>query len=407
MNYVTIKLTDEQNKQHSFVYNNEESAIHISDDFINQICMRLNIGKVKYLHLTLGVNNIFLGIENYSLTDTVYISSFYNVKSYINILKVVDCGIHITEQNIEHLQVDSKSILIANCQINRMDIGINKWHSTAKERDNLYIVQSVDIRDCYIKKIDIFSECKKLNVQGSNVEEFNNIKHSIKGIESTVNSFHIWQNTDIKKLTTSNCVEKFKIEDSVVQTFLANSNCFINELEISNATIMNSYCFNKNNFQKNTLDTWQIIEKSAHNSHNLKLRTDALYNIVRMSSKNERMFDKIISKIFDFCAGYGYKPLRLIRASGIVICFNTIIFCIVQLIKNLNSYIPIKLDGNIIKNCIRNIIDNFLVSLSAFGGQSELTLNDGMIYWLGLIEYIVGVVFFAMFVNALYLRYKE
>lgn len=407
MNYITIKLIDEQNKQYSFVCNNEESAIHINDDFINQICMRLNIGTLKHLHLTLGVNNIFLGIEDYSLTDTVYISSFYNVKSYINVLKVVDCSIHITEQNIEHLQVDSKSILIADCQVNRMDVGINKWHSTVKENANLYIVQSVDIRDCYIKKIDIFSECKKLNVQGSNVEEFNNIKHNIKGMKSTVKSFHIWQNTDIKKLTTSNCVEKLKIEDSVVQTFLANSNCFITEFEMNNATVMNSYCFNKNNFQGNTLDTWQIIEKSAHNSHNIKLRAEALYNIVRLSTKSEGIFDKIISKIFDFCAGYGYKPLRLIRASSIVICFNAVIFCIVQFIKNFNNYIPTKLDGNIIKNCIRNIIDNFLVSLSAFGGQSELTLNDGMIYWLGLIEYIVGVVFFAMFVNALYLRYKE
>lgn len=34
-------------------------------------------------------------------------------------------------------------------------------------------------------------------------------------------------------------------------------------------------------------------------------------------------------------------------------------------------------------------------------------LEDGLPYWLSISEYLIGVILFAMFVNALYARYKE
>ena len=50
---------------------------------------------------------------------------------------------------------------------------------------------------------------------------------------------------------------------------------------------------------------------------------------------------------------------------------------------------------------------NFLISFASLAGQINFTLEDGLPYWLSIIEYLIGVILFAMFVNALYARYKE
>ena len=49
----------------------------------------------------------------------------------------------------------------------------------------------------------------------------------------------------------------------------------------------------------------------------------------------------------------------------------------------------------------------FLISIAALAGQNSFELREGLPYWLSVIEYLLGVVLFAMFVNALYARYKE
>ncbi len=50
---------------------------------------------------------------------------------------------------------------------------------------------------------------------------------------------------------------------------------------------------------------------------------------------------------------------------------------------------------------------NFLISIAALAGQNSFKLENGLPYWLAVIEYLLGVILFAMFVNALYARYKE
>ena len=47
----------------------------------------------------------------------------------------------------------------------------------------------------------------------------------------------------------------------------------------------------------------------------------------------EKKGDKIVSNLFDFCAGYGYKPLRVIRTSGVIVLLNTFILTIPVLMR--------------------------------------------------------------------------
>ena len=50
---------------------------------------------------------------------------------------------------------------------------------------------------------------------------------------------------------------------------------------------------------------------------------------------------------------------------------------------------------------------NCLISFAALAGQNHFVMMDGLPYWLSVIEYLLGVILFAMFVNGLYVRYKE
>ena len=110
--------------------------------------------------------------------------------------------------------------------------------------------------------------------------------------------------------------------------------------------------------------------------------------------------------LFDFCVGYGYKPLRVIRASGVVVLLNTFILTIIKVISILNiKAIPISATS--ICKGFEVIWKNFLFAFATLAGQISFLMEDGLPYWLSIIEYLIGVILFAMFVNALYARYKE
>lgn len=56
---------------------------------------------------------------------------------------------------------------------------------------------------------------------------------------------------------------------------------------------------------------------------------------------------------------------------------------------------------------MNHIKNNFFLSTASIAGQGGLQINDGILFWFSMCEYLIGVILFAMFVNSLYLRYKE
>ena len=407
MNNVAFFLTDTNNKQHTVTYPVSNSMLSITDITMKEICDSIGITGLKSLHITLGVHDMVIQVMCYTLTDTIYFESYSNASSHIKILKVHDTNIHVVGHHISHIRADCSNILLADCQVDKLEIGLAKqFENIDKNPIILFPVNKLDIRNCMIKKIDIFAQCQNIDIQGSAIDEINNNLFSIPNTKSVVQSFHVWQNTNIKKITITDEIKRLKLDSSTIDTIIARANTFIEEIEIKNSVILNTYGFTNKNFKEQTLESWQIVEKSAHNDHNLKLRSEALYNILKLSSEGESAIDKFLLKIFDFCVGYGYKPIRLLRTAGLIITISAILFSIIQLFKTLSTIsIPINLCT--IKYGIGALINNFLLSISAFSGQSGLEQCDGIIFWIGNTEYIFGVILFAMFVNSLYLRYKE
>lgn len=407
MNNIVFKFTDESDKKYELDYIENSSKLEISDTFIYSFFRQFNIEKIKNFSLTIGASNMALVIKNYTLTDTIYINGFYNIKSYISIFQTINVNIHITEQTIGHLQADCKSLLLADCSVDKFEFGIfyQVNHSKSGNYTKIFKADSLDLRDVEIKNLDIYAEYKHINIQGSHIGVLNsNCNPFAKNF--IVKSFHLWQNATIGKLILSNHIEKMKCDTTTIDKIYARSNLLIDQLELIDSIAETCYGFKETNFSNHCYESWQWIGKSAENAKNTHLRAVASYQMIKYSYNTERKGDKIVSKLFDFCAGYGYKPLRIARTSTLVILINTIIFTIIDFFAILGHHsIPINISGLFIS--LKYLINNLVLSISAFAGQSGLSSKDGLLFWFAMVEYLTGVILFAMFVNALYLRYKE
>lgn len=410
MNIIHIELRDENDKNYKFEYPYENSLIRINDKIMDEIFTNIssNIIRLKSCTLKLGVENMTLIIKNYTKTEKIFVESFIDIKSRISILQVIGTSIHIVDQHIDHLQTDCKSILLANCNVEKMDIGLMEQHKQLenKETKEVYHIDILDLKDTEMGRVDVYAECAFINIQGCEIQELNNNGSAFKNITSKVNNLHIWQNTNIRKLSISNEIEKLKLDDATITKLVARSRVLISEVEITDSIVENCFGFVENSFEKKSYDTWKFTVDSAINSGDLKIRSEAKYQMVKYLYLTEKKENKPISWIFDYCAGYGYKPIRTVRASLLVIITCAIIYSGVEFFKIINRH-SINIKNNFIGKCVQNMWSNLLLSVSAFAGQSNLTIADGVIFWISVIEYILGIIIFAIFVNSLYVRYKD
>lgn len=413
MDSLLFEIKDNKDELHRVVVSDMGSILTINDDFMTkQVMARKGIEKIKYCSIKPNVENLILVIRNYTLTDTIYIESFCDVRSDINIFQSIGTNIHMTEQKIQHMQVDCASVFAADCSVEKMEIGIfsvvNQYKNLSGAQENIaYKMDKLELRDMNVGILDLYAECKYINVQRSRINEFNNNGNMLKNVTSTVGWINIWQNTHIGKLSIGNKIEKMTVDDTSIDKVVARAKLYIDTLKIKDSNIENAYGFEKKQFNDLTYDIWEWIGKSADNSRNVRGRAEANYQMAKLLYKTEKGTDKFMSSLFDFCAGYGYKPFRIIRTSGIMVLVNTFMFSFIKFVEILSKMWAIPLNGESFCKGATIVWNYFLISIAALAGQNSFELREGLPYWLSVIEYLLGVVLFAMFVNALYARYKE
>lgn len=413
MGSLLFEIKDNKDELHRVGMSDIGSILTINDDFMTkQVMARKGIEKIKYCSIKPNVENLTLVIRNYTLTDTIYIESFCDVRSDINTFQSIGTNIHMTEQKIQHMQVDCASVFAADCSVEKMEIGIfsvvNQYKNLSGAQENIaYKMDKLELRDMNVGILDLYAECKYINVQRSRINEFNNNGNMLKNVTSTVGWINIWQNTHIGKLSIGNKIEKMTVDDTSIDKVVARAKLYIDTLKIKDSNIENAYGFEKKQFNDLTYDIWEWIGKSADNSRNVRGRAEANYQMAKLLYKTEKGTDKFMSSLFDFCAGYGYKPFRIIRTSGIMVLVNTFMFSFIKFVEILSKMWVIPLNGESFCKGATIVWNYFLISIAALAGQNSFELREGLPYWLSVIEYLLGVVLFAMFVNALYARYKE
>lgn len=396
---IKIQLKDKNGKQAELQNNITDARFSLSDDLISEIIQRNQMDDLESCSLVVGANNIAIQIIDYTKTASVNIENFYNVpSSYVSILQVKNVGIHIVKQKIDLLQADCSSVLLADCQVNHFDAGLDVHFEimTGKHLESVEF-EMLDIRNSNIHTMQLFLDCKHLNIQDSNINALNMYGNMKKDVSSTIQSMSIQKYSSIFDMTLYFEIEQFKLEESTISNLIAKCGCFLKNFENQNGVILNAYNFCKENFENISSEGWALIAKSAANQGLLDKRAEAQYHIVKAAYQRENGIRKIFGRVIDFCTGFGYKPIRAIRACIIMIIFSWALIAGIDIICSQISNITTD----------RIIMDSLLIAITAITGQSGLNCNDGFSYWIAFGEYIGAVILFAMFVNALYVRYKE
>ena len=186
MGSLLFEIKDNKDELHRVVVSDIGSILTINDDFMTkQVMARKGIEKIKYCLIKPNVENLTLVIRNYTLTDTIYIESFCDVRSDINIFQSIGTNIHMTEQKIQHMQVDCASVFAADCSVEKMEIGIfsvvNQYKNLSGAQENIaYKMDKLELRDMNVGILDLYAECKYINVQRSRINEFNNNGNMLK-----------------------------------------------------------------------------------------------------------------------------------------------------------------------------------------------------------------------------------
>ena len=362
---IKIKLVLEDKSEKQTDISVHSSCLNINDDFVEQLFgMKFTDNKIINCNIVLAANNLAVNIENYSLTEVINISGFFNSPSKVSTFKSRGTNVHIVNQEINILQLDCQKILLAESCVKQFDIGLfehnmalRKVSEGKKDISTTYKMKEVDIRDCTITKLRTFIECNYINIQESILETISFYTGFGSSLLATIKKMKIWNNVDIKTCEVSCKIEEVTIEDSIVTTMIAKE---------------------------------RLISKSAESSNNSSLTAEANYQITKNMYKEEKGINKIIGVLFDFCTGYGYKPLRIIKT-----------FIVLTISSGAISVARLLVMGKSI-----NYLKILQLSVAAIAGQQGLELKDGFQFWIYNIEYCIGVILFAMFVNALYVRYN-
>lgn len=395
---IRIKIKDKNGKKVDFQIELNNASFSLSDALISEIMKKNQISDLASCSLVVGANNIAIQITDYTKTSSVHIDNFYNMPSSISILQVKNVGIHVVKQRIDLLQADCSSVLLADCHVNHFDAGLELHSEILREKLRASMeFESIDIRNSNIHEMQLFLDCKYLNIQGSSIDILNMYGSMKKDVPSIVQKLHIWQYSSVSDMTLYFNVKKFELEESTISTLIAKGGCSLEDFELQNGIISNAYNFKKENFNNISSEGWELVAKSSANQGLLDRRAEAQYHVVKAAYQKEKGIRRILGSLIDFCTGFGYKPIRAIRACFVMILSSWVLIMGIDIVRfQIN---------NIITD--RTVMDNLLIAITAIAGQSGLNCNDGFLYWIAFGEYIGAVILFAMFVNALYVRYKD
>ena len=375
---IKLELNNGQSADNEFVY--KDSFLSICDDMIKKIFPSVDACTIVSCCFTIGSDNLSVCVSNYSLTDEICFFAFPTMPMNFHSFQVVGVNIHLVDCTTDLLQLDCEKILLAECQIAQADIGLNGHCEALKSRDSqpdtctAYTMNVFDIRSCHIETLKTYIQCNYVNVQESTISNFYFYGGFAGKVVAVVNTLNIWQFCQIRNLEVDCQVNDLKVEDSSISKFIAKGKCHIGDISSVSTEWGDAYNFDPESFNNKNSVVWEIIVKSAEHSGNSQIMAEANYNIM--------------GTVFDFCSGYGYKPLRDFKAGSILI--GSVFMLLVILRPNKCK----------VSQCLA-------YAVAGIAGQSGLTICNGIVFWIVTLEYLLGVILCAVFVNGLYLRYKN
>lgn len=375
----------------------------INDSLLAPILEANGWEKISFCQFILGASNTSIIVEDFTYTETIHIEGFSDIRSYVSIFQSKGVSVHIVDQTVDLMQLDCPNILLANCHIRQLDIGLaehfcllrNASENNQHDQCTAYSMKSIDLRSCTIDTIASYVECDSIILQQHcKISSFSLIGGFGGSIAAEIKQLFITNYSVVENLEVHCVINSLTFNDSTVSNIVAKAKCLIKSMSVDDTTILNAHRFEEKHFQTISYDGWLLISQSAANNKNNTLRAHADYELAKINYESETGVNKLIGRFFKLCTGYGYKPMRAIASCGLLIGIVTVILTVIGLTTNSVSF-------------TNALLNSFLIGLSGIVGQSGVSNSLEAVFWIVTIEYLLGIVLFAMFVNALYVRYKR
>lgn len=387
-------------------YECRSAKVTINNNFIEQQVKDIILSEVESCTLYLAAEDLWIDIRDYNITPKIMLTRFYNKTSNISHLRIEGTDVSISGQNIENLHADCFCILLDDCYVKNFDVGI-KGHFklttsnilSNRKVDDRFKIKSIDIRNSNVDFFRVFLECKNVNIQKSKIDSLNlcGTEDYCSNSKDIVHNMMIWEHSMVNVLDVDYKIINLKVEDSTVSKIIAKRKCKIYCLKLKNGVVLDAYSLEMDNFDNLNSACWELILKSAQNKGEIDKIAEARYQIMRCAYQQEYGVRNLYGKLFGLCSGYGYKPYRVICSCGLMIFLSFLMIL---------GYDIVNFQINDITTQ-RTVIDAFRIAFTSIIGQAGLTYHDGFVYWVSYFEYIGALILFAMFVNALYAKYKN
>lgn len=379
----------------------KENYLTITPEFLYQSFPNLNNNeKILGFNAHIECDRLFLVIKEFTYFT---LQKFGLSNADVAILKVLDISdfFRINGLSVERFDIERSNSLIANCDIQELNIGIATNYdnigkdSSEKSQDPF----NTDIRESRIYKTRLFVPQKRVNIQNSNLE-----KLVFEGSVKLVEDLHIWENTTIDMFTLKSYFRKIQIENSTLGKILFTKNTQIETINIESAIIENVHNANATTFINKTLDNWLLIAESAKNSNNSALYSLANFEYLKLDRKSNKNFlQKLLNISMELTSGYGYRPFRTVISSFLIWILFAILYWLISEYANGGLRL---LNGEIISG-LKGFGYAAYFSLITFTTTSFGDITP-VGFWAKLmagIQTLLGIIFTSLFIFALTKRY--
>ncbi len=292
------KVIDGENLKSSDIFINIEPVTVITPFILNSIDPNLKLKDLYGFNANIDCNSkATIVIDSF---EYFTLATYSNSDAILNNIKIYNIGDFCRLNNIKmnRIDIEKAPTLFVNCEINEIYVGIESYHN--KEINPSTTYKDIDLRNCKITTISIYSENRKVNIQDTKIGRLE--------LKNDTIDINVWEYSEIDNMLLSNKIITFTITDSTINYIKGTKNLVLQKYFNEYSDILNVNDIFENNIESKNRESYELIRSSYLKKKNINKYSHFSYLINNLLLKTERKLStKIALYILKKTCGYGYK----------------------------------------------------------------------------------------------------
>lgn len=402
--FIEIKIVNPKGEE-LFRFHEEVSQDKIQFNYSPGVFEALGSYEYSKEHI---VNITFPDVKNSLLNISgfthVFIKAYINCDPHFAFAKVEsEFGkFHSNSIDYERLDIEKTNVLIHDCEIKEMNVGIAENHSRfSSDEIDIRLVDSIDIREVNINWLRIFRDVGTISSRQSIIDKLS-FEHL-----PTIKRLHIWHNSIVNFLNCFVEASEIEVSKSIVNNWLFGEKTIVSSLKLEYSHIELAIGATLETFVEKNYDVYDLVLASATRQRNHELYYETKYEyMVHIGENATSNTEKFWNKFLDVTTGYGYKPFRTIQVSSVIYFLSAMLYFISDAFYALSNYGFTILGSITLKQIAFKIGEVLYFSAITFTttGYGDMTQNV-LSKAIASLEAVAGIIMMPLFIFALTKRY--